>query len=163
MSKNINIENLTNTKISAKKCKEKVLFFGKEKDYIIASMEITFVDDKKMEEINNKFLNHEGTTDIITFNYDESEEDDVLDFLEDEILDVKNTKKKNQKYIHGELFICVDQAKRQAKQYQVLLENELTRLIFHGLLHIIGIDDLTEEERAEMRLNENILLDKWYS
>ena len=111
----------------------------------IESLSITFINDEEMTEINKKFLSHEGSTDIITFDYlEEKSEDSILKF-------------------DGEILICTDEAKRQARKYKVKLENELTRLIFHGLLHLYGLNDATKEEKAEMKKNEDFLLNEYFA
>jgi len=140
----INITNKTKSRISLTECKKKVLFFTKVKKIEIDSLSVSFINDEEMTEINNKFLSHEGSTDIITFDYSEKEaENDKLKF-------------------DGEILICTDEAKRQARRYKVKLQNELTRLIFHGLLHLYGLNDETNEEKIEMKKNEDLLLDKYF-
>ena len=80
---------------------------------------------------------------------------DIITFpLEDEVLD-------------GELYISLDTAARQAKEYGVSLTNELMRLVAHGTLHLVGYDDATDQQRKEMsRLEDNYiqlsLLRQWF-
>lgn len=137
---NIAVNNKSKSKITKKSCLEKADLFAKQKKLKISNLSIAFVYDKEMEEINNKYLNHEGTTDVITFDYSEE----------------------GIKEIDGEIIICIDQAKRQAREYKVKLENEISRLIFHGLLHLDGLDDQTPEERKFMTKNEDEMLSLWY-
>jgi len=96
----------------------------------IAIVNVIFVDDDKILELNNKFLNHNFTTDVITFDFDEEN-------------------------IAGEIYISVDTAERQAKEYKVSLKNELKRLSIHGVLHLIGYDDDEDEKREIMHKLEN--------
>ncbi len=140
----INVANKTKSRICKRNTKKKIIFFSEMKNVEVDSLSITFIDDEEMTIINNKFLSHEGSTDIITFDYSEKEdENSILKF-------------------DGEILICVDEAKRQARKYKVKLENELTRLVFHGLLHLYGLNDSTKEEKIEMKKNEDLLLEGYY-
>ncbi|PID27172.1 MAG: rRNA maturation RNase YbeY [Candidatus Cloacimonadota bacterium] len=137
---NITILNETKSKIVKTKIKNQISIFADLYNREVDSLSISYIGDENMIKLNNDYLNHEGSTDIITFDYSE-EESNIID---------------------GELIICVDQAKRQARDYKVLLENELTRLLYHGLLHLEGFNDSTNEEREVMREKENQLLALWY-
>jgi len=141
----INIVNKTKSRIGIAETKKKILFFAKIKEVDIDSLSISFINDEDMTEVNNKFLSHEGSTDIITFDYNDPEEKNADKIIFD-----------------GEILICVDQAKRQAKEYKVKLENELTRLIFHGLLHLFGLNDSTKVEKIIMKKNEDLLLGGYF-
>jgi len=88
--------------------------------------------------LNNEYLQHDYYTDVITFSLNE---DDT-------------------KEIDGEIYICVDVAEEQAKEYKVSLSNELSRLAIHGLLHLCGYGDKTDEEQKLMRSLENKYLSK---
>lgn len=90
-----------------------------------ANVNIIYIDSKDMAEMNEKYLSHEGDTDVITFPL----EDDTID---------------------GEVYICPDVAKSQAEEYKVSLENEILRLSAHGALHLCGYDDDTAEKRQLM-------------
>lgn len=100
--------------------------------------ELTFslVDDNTIHEINREYLKHDYPTDIITFNYSE----------------------KNQIFIDGEVLISYETALLNAKKYDVNLENEITRLIIHGVLHLLGFDDTTPSKKRVMKNKENALL-----
>lgn len=100
--------------------------------------ELTFslVDDNTIHEINREYLKHDYPTDIITFNYSE----------------------KNQIFIDGEVLISYETALLNAKKYDVTLENEITRLIIHGVLHLLGFDDTTPSKKRVMKNKENALL-----
>jgi len=135
------INNETNEKITKKSCKLKVELFSKTKDLKIESLSIAFVDDKKIEELNNEYLSHEGPTDIITFDYSDEYSNGI----------------------DGEIVISTDTAKVQALEYGVDFDNEITRLIFHGLLHLSGLNDSTLEEKEIMKQNEDMLLSKFYN
>ena len=95
-----------------------------------ANINVILVDDEQILELNKQYLNHDFTTDVITFDFDEDS-------------------------IAGEIYISVDTADRQAKEYGVSLKNELKRLSIHGVLHLIGYDDDTDEKREIMHQLEN--------
>lgn len=94
-----------------------------------------FCSDPYLLDINKKYLAHDYFTDIITF--ESSEEEGV---------------------ISGDIFISVDRAKENAKEYKVSLEEEIQRLIIHGLLHLIGYKDGSDEEKLIMRKKEDYYL-----
>jgi probable rRNA maturation factor len=95
-----------------------------------ASVSVVIVDDARIHAMNKEFLQHDYPTDIITFPLD----DDTID---------------------GEMYISIDTAERQAEEYNVSLTNELMRLAAHGTLHLVGYDDASTEERAQMSLLED--------
>ena len=87
-------------------------------------------------EINRKYLGHDYYTDIITFDYSEGDT------------------------ISGDLFISVDTVRSNAEYYSADFKDELDRVIVHGVLHLIGYDDHTDEQSAEMRARENHYLER---
>ena len=90
-----------------------------------------FCNDEKILEVNRQYLQHDYYTDIITFDYDE---DDV---------------------ISGDLFISLDTVRTNAEQVGATYEEELHRVIIHGILHLCGINDKGTGEREIMEENEN--------
>ena len=100
----------------------------------LGDISIIFCSDNYLLEVNKKYLKHDYYTDIITFNYCEG-----------------NT-------LSGDLFISVDSVKENASFYGTEFADELNRVIVHGLLHLIGYDDHTEEDIATMRAKENYYL-----
>ena len=90
-----------------------------------------FVDDAKILEVNNEYLGHDYYTDIITFDYDEG---DVL---------------------NGDLVISLDTVRSNALQLGKDFDEELYRVIIHGILHLCGINDKGPGEREIMEANEN--------
>lgn len=90
-----------------------------------------FCNDEKILEVNRQYLHHDYYTDIITFDYDE---DDV---------------------ISGDLFISLDTVRSNAQQLGVPYEQELNRVIIHGILHLCGINDKGPGEREIMEAAEN--------
>jgi len=90
-----------------------------------------FVDDEKILEVNNEYLGHDYYTDVITFDYDEG---DVL---------------------NGDLVISLDTVRTNAELFHKSYEDELNRVIIHGILHLCGINDKGPGEREIMEANEN--------
>ena len=90
-----------------------------------------FCDDEKILEVNRQYLNHDYYTDIITFDYSE---DDV---------------------ISGDLFISLDTVRSNAEAQGTPYDEELHRVIIHGILHLCGINDKGPGERAIMEAAEN--------
>jgi rRNA maturation RNase YbeY len=98
----------------------------------LKSLNVIFVTDEELLEVNREFLEHDYFTDIITFNY--GEEDTAVE---------------------GELYISVDRVKENAEDVGVNFEDELLRVILHGVLHLAGMDDSTAELRMSMQDAEN--------
>ena len=107
-------------------------------DFSIVSLYINFIPAEEIHNINIEFLNHDRSTDIITFNYSGSNIE-----------------------IDGEIFISIDDAKIFARKYKVSLSNEITRLIIHGILHLKGYDDIKNNDRVKMKRIENDLTNKY--
>ena len=95
---------------------------------------IIFCSDNYILDVNQKYLQHDYFTDIITFDYCEGDR------------------------LSGDLFISVDTVRENAIEYGADFKDELNRVIVHGLLHLIGYDDHTAEDVAEMRKKENYYL-----
>lgn len=108
-------------------------------DYNVSleQLQITFLDDESLLEINKEFLQHDYYTDIITFDYSDSKDK-----------------------VEGELFISVERVAENALKFKENFENEIQRVILHGCLHLCGLDDQTEIEKQEMRIKENYYLNK---
>lgn len=90
-----------------------------------------FCNDEKILEVNKEYLQHDYYTDIITFDYSEGE------------------------IISGDIFISLDTVKSNSEQLGVPYEQELHRVIIHGILHLCGINDKGEGEREIMENEEN--------
>jgi len=102
----------------------------------VGEISIVLCSDKYLLEINIEYLKHNYYTDIITFNYVEGN------------------------LISGDLFISVDRVKENSIVFNTGLIKELYRVIFHGILHLIGYNDKTEEEKKIMRTKEDLYLDE---
>lgn len=90
-----------------------------------------FVNDEKILEVNNEYLGHDYYTDIITFDYDEGNQ------------------------INGDLIISLDTVRSNAELFGKPYEEELYRVIIHGVLHLCGINDKGPGERELMEAAEN--------
>ena len=90
-----------------------------------------FVSDEKILEVNRQYLGHDYYTDIITFDYDEGDR------------------------INGDIVISLDTVATNAEQYCKTYEDELHRVIIHGILHLCGINDKGPGEREIMEAAEN--------
>ena len=102
---------------------------------------ISFVSASRMAEINQQYLQHEGSTDVITFDYREGYEAGS-----------------ESSELAGEIYISVSDARRQAREFGTRWEEEVVRYIVHGILHLRGYDDLAAAKRTVMKREENRLL-----
>ncbi len=97
---------------------------------------IIFTHDEYLLNINKEYLQHDYYTDIITFDYCEND------------------------IINSDIYISVDRVKENAGKFNQEFIVELHRVIIHGILHLIGFNDFSEEEKKNMRLKENECLNK---
>lgn len=104
----------------------------------VGSIAYIFCNDEKILEVNRQYLQHDYYTDIITFDYCEDEE----------MMGHKDT-------ISGDLFISLDTVRSNAEQQGTTYEEELHRVIIHGILHLVGINDKGPGEREIMEAAEN--------
>ena len=96
-----------------------------------------FCDDERILEINTQYLKHKYFTDIITFDYSNSNK------------------------ISGDIFISLETVKDNSTLYKTKFDEELRRVIIHGILHLCGYEDNTREKKIEMRKYENEALSFW--
>lgn len=110
-----------------------------ENDYncTLGQFDFHFVTAKEMLSINEKHLNHDTHTDVITFDY-------------------------SSELIEGEAFICIDRAKENALIYSQSIENELYRLLIHSVLHCCGVTDKTEKDKLNFREIEDTYLSMFH-
>ena len=101
----------------------------------LGDISVIFCSDNYILDVNMKYLQHDYFTDIITFDYCEGDK------------------------LSGDLFISVDSVRENSIYYKTQFEEELNRVIVHGLLHLIGYDDHTPEEQTQMREKENYYLE----
>jgi rRNA maturation RNase YbeY len=100
---------------------------------------LIFCSDEHLLEMNRQYLEHDYYTDIITFDYTEGNE------------------------ISGDLFISIDRVYDNAEQNEVSRLDELKRVCVHGVLHLCGFGDKSDEEARVMRIKEDYYLDKYVS
>lgn len=124
-----------------------------------AELGIVLVGAKEMASLNEEFLGHEGATDVITFDYSEP---GVAPEGRDGALRQWRCHRRNdlvgRSTIHGEIFICVAEAERQAKIFGTNWRSEVVRYIVHGILHLVGHDDLQALARKKMKREEGRLV-----
>ena len=98
-----------------------------------------FCNDEKILEINRQYLNHDFYTDIISFDYSEGD------------------------IISGDIFISLDTVRTNSQKYNTDYQEELHRVIIHGVLHLCGLDDELDEDAISMREAENSALKQLYN
>lgn len=131
MTYEINIFNESSVKrLPKKRVKDVIIRIFKDHDINLCNLNIIYLNDAGITELNKDFLKHDYVTDVISF------------LLDKETMD-------------GEIYIGALQAKRQAKEYMITLSNEIIRLAAHGALHLVGYDDETAEAREKMHELEN--------
>lgn len=101
------------------------------------SLSIVFCSDEYLLKVNQQYLNHDYYTDIITFNYS------------------------SKRVISGDLFISSDTVMSNSKIFNVNFSQELIRVIFHGVLHLLGWEDFSDNEKIIMRQLEDFWLQKF--
>lgn len=138
MVKNLSINLAKNTGLEKKTLHNLVSFIKKELNFTISSLIINFVSPELITNINKNYLEHNYSTDIITFNYTG-----------------------NHTILDGELYISVEDAVINAKKYRISTKFEFYRLIIHGILHLLGYDDLKKNDKVIMKKLENKLLRKF--
>lgn len=102
----------------------------------VGEINVIFCSDEHLLKMNIEHLKHDYYTDIISFDYSESD------------------------IVSGDLFISKDRVEDNAKQYNVSFNSEIHRVIIHGVLHLLTYNDKTEEQKKQMREKENFYLDK---
>ena len=103
---------------------------------VVGDINYIFVDDETMLDINRRFIGHDYYTDHIGFDYSK---DDSLS---------------------GDIYISLDTVRSNAKLFSVTFDQELRRIIIHGLLHLCGLRDKTDQERTQMQQAEDQALAK---
>lgn len=104
---------------------------AEQEGYAVGDLNYIFCSDDYVLQVNRDYLQHDYYTDIITF--DQSEEQDKIE---------------------GDIFISVERVTDNAAQLGVSAEQEMRRVLAHGLLHLCGYGDKTDEEQAHMRKKE---------
>lgn len=100
----------------------------------LSSLSVVFVGHRVMRRINRVYLGHDSSTDVISFPL------------------------RDGWGVDAELYINLERAKTQARQYRVPFTQEVRRLLIHGTLHLLGYDDATEKQRKQMQRREDFYL-----
>lgn len=108
-----------------------IVFIIEELGYETGDICYHFITDEELYTLNVEYLNHNTLTDIISFDYTVGT------------------------VIHGDIFISVDRVKENAQQLNLAFDDELYRVMIHGILHYCGFKDGSDREAAEMREKEN--------
>jgi rRNA maturation RNase YbeY len=101
-------------------------------------LDFILTTDEELLKINREFLKHDYLTDVIAFNYSSG------------------------KIVEGEIYISYETVEKNSLKYGVTVNEELIRVMIHGVLHLCGYDDSTEELREIMRKKENLWIDKYF-
>ena len=104
----------------------------------IVEIHISLMSDEDLLEINKKHLYHGDYTDVITFDYS------------------------TQSTIHCDIAVSTDRVSENAHNEGVSIENELARVMIHGILHCVGFNDKTEDDKRSMRNKENEFLELFH-
>lgn len=116
-------------------------------DFIGFSININFVSEEEIQKLNNEFRKVDKVTDVLSFPHYELKKGKNLT-----LQTFANDINKSEGLIClGDIAICLNQAKKQAKEYSHSLKREICFLALHGFLHIMGYDHLTEEDEQEMQ------------
>ena len=126
-----NIEGVKMPKISKRETNAWIKAVAAKYGKKVSEVAYIFCDDPKILEVNKEYLNHDYFTDIITFDYCEGN------------------------VLNGDIFISLDTVASNAEEFGVTFDEELHRVLIHGILHLCGQDDQTPELRAEMIAKEN--------
>ena len=105
-----------------------------EKNRNLGALNLIFCSDQYLLSVNQEYLNHDTFTDVITF------------------------KSVSENTISGDIFISIERVKENASSLEVDFNQELRRVIIHGILHLIGYGDKTPEEAREIRAQEDFCL-----
>lgn len=97
----------------------------------LQNINIIFSSNEYLLEINKRYLNHNYYTDVITFDYSEG------------------------KTISGDIFVSIEQVRMNCLEQEVTFQDELSRVMIHGVLHLLGYDDASNEAVKEMRIKED--------
>ena len=100
----------------------------------IEEINYVFCDDEYLHKLNVEFLNHDTLTDVISFDYTVG------------------------KIIQGDIFISIERVRENAIEFRTSFENELNRVMIHGVLHYCGYKDKTVEDEKQMRSKEDFYL-----
>ncbi len=104
----------------------------------VVSLSYVFCTDEFLLQLNQQYLHHDTLTDVITFTFSEKETP-----------------------VEGEIYISIDRVKENAQKFDTKFNEEVRRIMVHGLLHLVGYDDKTAEDKTVMTQRENLYLAKF--
>ncbi len=116
---------------NTEKISEWIRFCIEKESFELGELNYIFCDDEYLHKINLEFLNHDTLTDIISFDYTSG------------------------KLVSGDIFISIERVKENASIFKTKFDDELHRVIIHGVLHYMGYKDKTDEEKTIIRNKEN--------
>ncbi|MFJ7637248.1 rRNA maturation RNase YbeY [Peribacillus sp. NPDC097264] len=130
---------------------ESILQFAANKENIEEGTElsVTFVDNKRIQEINKEYRNKDSATDVISFALEEMGEEEV------EIIGAEMPR------MLGDIIISIERTKEQAEEYGHSFDRELGFLALHGFLHLLGYDHMTEEDEKVMFSRQKEILGEY--
>lgn len=136
---NINILNETDLRIplSQDMAVGAAKAISKYEDGVFSFLELVYIDETEIRKINQKHLNHDYITDIITFGYNEPDDNAPVE---------------------ATLFCCAPRIVEQANDFNTDVKSEFLRVFIHGLLHLTGYDDKTAEQKTIMRDKESFYI-----
>jgi probable rRNA maturation factor len=118
-----------------RKIKSWIIQTAENEQYKIGTLNYILTNDEVLVQLNKEYLRHITLTDIITFDLSE-----------------------NEGFLKGDIYISVDRARENARKFKDSLNNEIKRLMIHGVLHLIGYRDKSQSEREQMRAKEEYYL-----
>ncbi len=140
IAKNIEVEIIEDIVLDTVKTALKVLEFDDD-----IEVSISFVDEDEIQALNRDYRGKDSVTDVLSFT---QYTDEGFEAFEDEPV-----------YI-GDIVICTERARNQAEDFGHSFEREVSYLVCHGMLHLMGYDHIEEEDKAEMRAMEKVIMDK---
>jgi len=129
-----------------------------------AELSIVLLSGREIRTLNRKYLGHDRVTDVISFNLSGTRDegrrtiDERFPRSSSIVLSSFRPSSSRPACIDGEICICPAEARRNARAYGEPLKRELLRYLAHGILHLLGWDDATAEQRRKMRVREDELL-----
>lgn len=129
----------TSSLTDRKELKSFLLRYARKEGYQIEQLNYVFCSDPYLRKINKDFLQHDYNTDIVTFNLSEKKQ-----------------------LLVGDIYISLDRVRENAATYAASIKQELHRVVFHGLLHLLGYNDKSPKQAREMRAMEDYLLKLYF-
>lgn len=116
-----------------------IAFVAKKHQRITKNIYYIFCDNKYLYQMNVRYLHRNTFTDIISFDYSEHE------------------------FLSADIFISIDRVKENALKYEIEFDEELRRVMIHGILHLSGFSDKAKNQKSKMQKAENESLEIWHA